>query len=71
MKLNRCQHCNKAIRFIRRKSVGLKALIVDYNPVYFVPDSSGDIYVIHNRVMRRGTIAPDGLQGYILHNCQE
>ena len=65
--MDRCGKCGKEIRFIKRK--GDKSLIVNKNSVYFIPDLSGDRYFINAGVMRRGTVAADGLKGYTLHNC--
>ena len=62
-----CGRCGKEIRFIRRK--GMKSLVVEKKTVFFVPDSYGEVQVISNGVMRRGTIVSDGLKGSILHNC--
>lgn len=62
-----CNRCGKEIRFIRR--AGKKAMVVEKKSVYFVPDTSGDMYFIHNGVMRRGSTSQDGLKGSILHSC--
>lgn len=65
--MNRCDRCGKEVRFIRRK--GMRAMVVEKRTVFFVPDSSGEVYVISNGVMRRGRITQDGLKGSILHSC--
>jgi hypothetical protein len=65
----KCYICGQEITFIKRS--GKKPLIVNKNPVYFVPDSSGDRYFIHDGVMRRGRATADGLRGYTLHGCEE
>lgn len=62
-----CIKCGKEIRYIRR--AGMKSLIVEKRTVFFVPDTSGDMYFIHGGVMRKGSFSPDGLKGSILHNC--
>lgn len=64
-----CYKCGQEIRFIKRAE--MKPLIVNRNSVYFIPDSSGDKYFIHDGVMRRGRVAADGLRGYTLHSCSE
>lgn len=63
----KCDRCGKEIRFIKR--AGTKALVVNVTPVFFLPDDLGDIYVMTNGSTRRGTIAPDGIKGFILHSC--
>lgn len=65
--MDRCDRCGKEIRFIRR--TGMKAMVVEKKSVFFVPDSYGDMYFIHDGVMRRGSTSPDGLKGSILHSC--
>lgn len=62
-----CDRCGREIRFIRRK--GKKAMVVEKRSVFFIPDSSGELYFIHDGVMRRGSFSQDGLKGSILHSC--
>lgn len=65
----KCYNCGREITFIKRES--MKPLVVNANPVYFVPDNNSTDNFIHNGVWRRGRIARDGLKGFILHNCEE
>lgn len=67
--MSQCYMCGREISFVRRE--GLKPLVVDPSPVYFVPDSNGEDNFIYNGVWRRGRIAQDGLKGFILHKCEE
>ena len=64
-----CGRCGRAINFI--KGAGSKSLVVNKNPVSFIPDSYGDRYFIYNGVMRKGRIASDGLKGHTIHKCEE
>lgn len=65
--MDKCTKCGKEIRFIKRE--GDKAIVVDKQPVYFVPDNLGVELFIHSGASRRGTRASDGLKGYTLHVC--
>lgn len=63
-----CNKCGKAIRFIKRE--GKKALVVNAQAIYFIPDdSSREEYVLTNGDIRKGISAPDGLRGFKLHQC--
>lgn len=62
-----CSKCGKGIRFIKR--TGAKALMVNDNPVYFIPNEDGIYYVQTNGTMRRGNVASDGIKGFTLHEC--
>jgi hypothetical protein len=66
--LAKCSICGKSIRFIKRK--GEKALIVNANPIFFIPDNTSDKeYVLTNGDIRKGRTAEDGLRGFTLHMC--
>lgn len=64
-----CIKCGRYINFINRK--GKKALVVNKHPVNFLLDPSGDRYFIHDGILKRGRQVPDGLQGYVLHDCRD
>ncbi len=63
-----CGRCGKEIRFIRR--TGKKALMVNAQARYFIPDEKGrQEYILSNGTSRKGNSADDGLRGFILHQC--
>lgn len=62
-----CSKCKKRIRFIKRTDA--KALVVNDNPVYFIPDENGTEYVQTNGSIRKGVTSSDGLKGFTLHKC--
>jgi hypothetical protein len=66
--VSECSKCGKAIRFIKR--AGKKALVVNAQAIYFIPDdNSTEEYVLTNGDIRKGKSAPDGLRGFKLHQC--
>lgn len=67
--MKRCYRCYKEVRFIRRKKG--RPIMVNANPVFFIPDDSGNSYMTSDGQFWRGRPASDGRIGFVIHNCDE
>lgn len=66
--IDKCDKCGKRIRFIRR--AGLKALKVNSDSSFFIPDDNGgEVFITTKGETRRGFKAQDGIKGFKLHEC--
>ena len=62
-----CKGCGATIKWVRGK--GKKAVPVEPNGMYFLPDETGSAFIMSNGAISYGRHASDGILGYQKHVC--